>query len=465
MRTAELADLVTGSPPGSRDFIRGARLLAARAFSAEGRVARNATTSVFSDIVEPWSDSFSADSCDAYVAFMSEVMCSAGSPIAGELASLGLHGPAELGKRYRSIRGPKVADRLDPGRVRAAVVLSRVTLGADVAVTSAVIRSALRAFPAAQAEFIAPRKNLALLAGGERVRGHEVSYGRSSLLGDRLAAWLEIRQQVAACTEGLAPGEWVVIDPDSRLTQLGLLPVSDDRHYWFFESRSWLPGSPAPLGRLATEWCSSSWGISAGAIHPFVRAGRHERALCKQLNVSAGPPVATISFGVGGREAKRVDDSFEDGLLDLLRRRRYRIVLDYGAGETEADIIGRRYSAFAGTKCHREEGSLAPLEPSDLMTWRGSIHGFGNLIGASQVYIGYDSAAAHLAAAQGVPVISLFAGAPSATFRKRWTPWGAGPVWVVPVDGPRCRDSVLADVGRAVDELESRRPGQQDDRD
>ena len=465
MRLRELVDLVTRSSAGSADFVRGARLLAARAFSADEPVASAATSAIFLDIVEPWSDRFSPAHCDAYVAFMSEVMYASGSPVAAELARQGLQGPAELARRYSSIRTAGRPDPLDPERVTTAVVLSRVTLGADVAVTSAVIRAVLRAFPRTSVTFLAPRKNLALLAGDERIDGREVSYGRSSLLAERLAAWPMIREQVQACSVGLSPGQSVVIDPDSRLTQLGLLPVTDDRHYRFFESRSWLPESPAPLGRVATEWCASMWGIDAEPVRPFVRSGFGEEALCDQLRTGSVRPVSTISLGVGGRESKRLDGRFEDALLDLLRERGYASVLDCGAGETEARRAGRRYRAFTGSKCHRDEGSRAPLEPSSLMTWRGSMHGFGNLIGASQVYVGYDSAAAHLAAAQGVPVISIFAGAPSATFRRRWTPWGPGPVTVIPAEGPHCRDTVLARVGQALDALGQAPAGKRNDRD
>ena len=369
MRLRELVDLVTRSPAGSADFVRGARLLAARAFSADEPVASAATSAIFLDIVEPWSDRFSSVHCDAYVAFMSEVMYASGSPVAAELAREGLQGPAELARRYSSIRTAGRPDPLDPERVTTAVVLSRVTLGADVAVTSAVIRAVLRAFPRASVTFLAPRKNLALLTGDERIDGREVSYGRSSLLAERLAAWPMIREQVQACTVGLSPGQSVVIDPDSRLTQLGLLPVTDDRHYRFFESRSWLPESPAPLGRVATEWCASMWGIDAEPVRPFVRSGFGEEALCDQLRTGSVRPVSTISLGVGGRESKRLDGGFEDALLDLLRERGYMSVLDCGAGETEARRARRRYRAFSGSKCHRDEGSRAPsraVEPDDL---------------------------------------------------------------------------------------------------
>ena len=62
-------------------------------------------------------------------------------------------------------------------------------------------------------------------------RPFRVVYGRSSLLRERLLAALELQTIVDE------PGT-LVIDPDSRLTQLGLIPICDDARYFFFESRA-----------------------------------------------------------------------------------------------------------------------------------------------------------------------------------------------------------------------------------
>ena len=455
MSLHELVGSVKGSPPDSQEFLESSRSLARLAFECDRPVAEAATRAIFADIVEPWSDRFEPAFCESYLAFMSELLYTEGSPVKADLAGLGLAGPAELRTRYSALKDIRHPDRLDRGRVRSVVVLSRVTLGADVAVTSAVIRAALEAFEAARVEFIAPRKNLALIAGEDRVEGRVISYGRTALLSDRLAAWGEVRERVREAADGLGPDELVVIDPDSRLTQLGLLPVVDDRSYRFFESRSASPDSAAPLGRLAVEWCCSLWDVDADAAGPFLSPGSCERAMRDGLRLHKDCPVATVSFGVGGREAKRLGGRFEDDLLELLRNRGYLTVLDYGAGAAEARLVEQRLRSFSGSKSHRDEGDDAPFKPTDLTTWRGSLQGFGRLIGASHVYIGYDSAAAHLAAAQGVPVISVFAGAPSERFRRRWTPWGRGPVRVIPAQGSADREAVLSEVEKSLVEFES----------
>jgi len=72
--------------------------------------------------------------------------------------------------------------------------------------------------------------------------------------------------------------------------------------------------------------------------------------------------------------------------------------------------------------------------------WDGSFAGFASIIAASRLYVGYDSAGQHIAAAAGVPLVSVFAGFPAracstAGGRLAHTaPWCA---WSAPTP-PRC---------------------------
>ena len=68
------------------------------------------------------------------------------------------------------------------------------------------------------------------------------------------------------------------------------------------------------------------------------------------------------------------------------------------------------------------------------------------------MYVGYDSAGGHVAAACGVPMVSIFAGYPSDRFYDRWRPTGDGPISVV-----KCEPGVdpWPQVVAALDEIES----------
>jgi len=57
-------------------------------------------------------------------------------------------------------------------------------------------------------------------------------------------------------------------------------------------------------------------------------------------------------------------------------------------------------------------------------SWEGDYAPFASMISRSQLYIGYDSAGQHVAAACGVPLISVFAGYVSDRMFQRWYPTG-----------------------------------------
>lgn len=447
MRVADLVSGVKEHQPGSRGFTDCTRSLAEAAFCSDPDLAATATKALFSELVEEWADRFEPSLCATYAAFMSEVLYAPGSPVAAVLATLGYGEPEELLDRYLRTASAGRTAGLDRRHVKKVAVLSRITLGADVAVTRPLLHAAARAFPAAEIEFIGPKKNADLIMVGHPIRHREVSYGRTAVLFDRLLAWNQLRDSVQGSITGLQPDEYLIVDPDSRMTQLGLLPVAPDRSYHFFESRSAGGGGICTLGALALQWCGRIWGVDAadaGRVPPHVLP-----ASCKRLSHEGDRPLAAVSFGVGGRAPKRVGDRFEDGLLELLRRRGFRIVLDYGLGDEEARVVDQRLAAFAG-----RAGELSSDQPgwpsqTDLLTWRGSLSAFGAWTAAADVYVGYDSAAAHLAAAHATPVIEVFAGAPSERFRHRWTPAGPAPVHVLPFTGSTDVEALL----RKVDQI------------
>ena len=61
-----------------------------------------------------------------------------------------------------------------------------------------------------------------------------------------------------------------------------------------------------------------------------------------------------------------------------------------------------------------------------LILWSGSFAPFAAAIGRSRLYVGYDSAGQHVAAACGVARITVFNGFPGERFVARWRPEGAG---------------------------------------
>jgi Glycosyltransferase family 9 (heptosyltransferase) len=342
-------------------------------------VAEDGNGALFRIVVERLGDLFEPRLCDVYADLFADV-------IARRIPEL-LHA-GHLVARYRRIRQPRKLDRT-PKNV---FVLSRVTLGADVAVTSVLLDAAKRRFPESQIFFVGPQKSWELFAADPRLRHVPIAYGRGAKLDDRLSIWPQLR-------EAVCQPDSIVIDPDSRLTQLGLLPICSEDDYFFFESRAFGGDGAESLTALTQRWAMETFG--AENARPYIDTG-----------LSALEYASTVSFGVGENPDKRVADPFEEELLKQLPRP---VLVDKGAGGEEAERVERAVSrAGAG-----------------IAMWEGSFAGFAAHIQKSKLYVGYDSAGGHVAAACGVPMLSVFAGFPSERMFQRWRPTGSGAIRVV----------------------------------
>lgn len=314
---------------------------------------------LLSTVVERLGDLFEPRLCEVYARLFTEVIARVAP---------------ELGARVRR-RGAAQEPPPSPHRV---YVLSRVTLGADVAVTSVMLDAAKRRYPDAEIVFVGPRKSYEMFEADPRIRHFPAPYARSGSLAHRLRAsaalWIE---------------DGIVIDPDSRLTQLGLISICDEDRYFFFESRSYGGDGGEQLPVLASRWAREVFGVEGA--RPFI-----------------APPAPTgdaaditVSLGVGENPNKRLGDRFERELFRMLAGRS--VLVDKGGSDEERERVERAIEP--GMRTH--EGSFAP---------------FAAQIARSKLFIGYDSAASHVASACGVPLISIFAGAVSERMFERWRP-------------------------------------------
>jgi hypothetical protein len=270
-----------------------------------------------------------------------------------------------------------------PNSAERVYVVSRVTLGADVAVTSVLLDAAKRRYPDAEILFVGPRKNFELFEADPRI-GHFASpYPRSSSLRDRLAASAELADRRPT----------PVIDSDSRLTQLGLIRVCDDADYFFFPSRAYGGDGIERLPDLAARWAQETFGVADA--RPFIAP----------LPVTGPPAEITVSLGVGENPAKRIVGAFERELLTVLAETGASVLVDTGASEEERVRV--EAALQSGMRIHA--GAFAP---------------FAFEIARSKLFVGYDSAGGHIASACGVPLISIASGFASERMAARWRPNG-----------------------------------------
>jgi len=356
----------------------------------DGLLDADGSRALFRIVVERLGDLFEPKLCSVYAELFSEV-------IARRIP--GLHAE-HLAARYERIRRARAVDR-DPAAIRNVFVFSRVTLGADVAITSVLLDAAKQRYTNARIWFVGPQKNWELFQADPGLSPLPIAYRRSGALDDRLAIWEELRDAVSRPAS-------IVIDPDSRLTQLGLLPICPEEDYYFFESRSYGGASDKSLSALARRWASETFG--AVDPRPYIATG-----------LDAVQYTTTVSFGVGENPEKRVPDPFEEELLQRLPRP---VLIDKGAGGEEAERVDR---------------AVAKAGPG-IVVWDGSFAGFAEHVARSRLYVGYDSAGGHVASACGVPLISIFSGFASERMLQRWSPPGAH---ILRVDGSSAAQALV----------------------
>jgi hypothetical protein len=283
-----------------------------------------------------------------------------------------------------------------PEFVETVYVLSRVTLGADIKITS-VILDAMKERFGGDIFLVANRKSAELFASDARIEHLEADYPRTGPVSQRIEFARHLRRRL----EG--PNR-IVVDPDSRMTQLGLIPVCEPERYFHFPSRT--ANSAANLTELTQHWLQETFGESG---HAYIAPPR--------IPVRGDPSNAAVSLGVGENDSKRVGGDFEARLIRALGEKYRTIWIDRGVGGEEA----RRVTAAA-----EASGCMDRIR-----FWEGSFAGFASLLSQCDFYVGYDSAGQHAAAAAGIPLISIFAGAPSDRFRQRWSPAGPGRIEVI----------------------------------
>lgn len=395
-----IAQATTGSP---EDMLEGSRR-------------------IFRDIVEPLADRFEPRLSHRYSSFF------------GALLSR-LHGHPDFKRFHERLalsHDPDTLPMYFPDQYRRCAVLSRVTLGADVAVTSVVLDGLKRANPNATIALVCGPKVQELFQGDERLTFLPIEYARRGTLLERLNAWVDVSEQLEEWVGGDLSNS-LVVSPDSRLTQLGLLPPAPaGAHAGFFDSRAYGGDGSESISELTSRWVNEQFEVEGAK--PFVALSDADLAAGRAMRGDSKRRLATINWGFGGNDTKRVSQDFETVVVLELLRRGWRVVLDKGFGTAESQ-------ASDATAKVATEANLDGLDQ-----YEGALSGFAGIIAASDLFVGYDSAAGHIAAALGIPGIDVFRGAVCERMRQRWSPWGEKPAQVIDVPAHETPGQTLARV-------------------
>jgi ADP-heptose:LPS heptosyltransferase len=416
-------------------------------FSQDSRLNNLGAHALFTIIVERLCDDFEELQTATYNKVMTQVISYCRDIPGGEeldrtLKDFNVYSSKDLFDRVTKIRGN--GNVLSPQKsVGKILLLSRVTIGADVAITSVIIQRLRKIFPEAEIVLIGESKLAELYGGSSTIKMRKVSYSRKGGLLERLSSWhlvLEIiQQEIASCPLK----KTILVDPDSRLSQLGVLPLFPLEYYFFFDSRSDTSfNRNMSMAELANCWLDKLIG-ERGFCYPKVwipEAYLHcARRFCGRLRDNGAHRIIAVNFGVGGNPRKRVARRLEEKLLlTLLQEPDSLIILDKGFGDEELAYTNSLIDAV------KEKGYLVRhtvFDSADIGEINRGVIGVQSRIGEIAAliaqcdeYIGYDSACQHIAAALGTPCLTIFAGSNNTRFIRRWSAYGPNSSHIVHVD-------------------------------
>jgi ADP-heptose:LPS heptosyltransferase len=416
-------------------------------FSEETNVNGIAARALFSIIIESLCDEFEDLQTETYSRVMAQIISycrklRTAAELDRCLQDFEIFSSDDLLTRIEKIRGNP--GMLSPRhQVAKILILSRVTIGADVAINSIVIQRLSQLYPSAEIVMIGGVNLDEIYGGNSKIRFCKVSYNRRGGLLDRLSSWQSvlniIRRELAACPLS----HTILMDPDSRLSQLGVLPLISSDHYFFFDSRS--EGSFA--GNLSMPQLTNTWLDRITGVEDFrfpkvwllPQNIRRAERFYEKLKANGAGRVIAVNFGVGGNPRKKVGRLLEQTLLlSLLKEPNTVILLDKGFGDEELQYAGTLLKTIK-TKGYAILDSVFEHGPDAALNWgviglQTRIGEISALIAACDEYIGYDSAGQHIAAALKTPCLTIFAGSNNMRFIRRWSAFGPNTCRIVHVD-------------------------------
>jgi len=430
-------------------------------FEPRPDLSNAASSALFEIIVEKLCDDFE----DLPIEVYSRVMCQmisrcrtvpAGRDLDRRLADFGITSCDQL--HERAIETHTRQYRCDTGTApHKIILLSRVTIGADVAILSVMIQHLRRLFPQAEIIIVGSQKLSGLFGGNAGVRIRELTYARRGGLLERFASWHATLQILRDEAVGGTEQDILVIDPDSRISQLGVLPLTHADRYLFMNTRHHMLSS---TGRCMAEW-TNDWMREVFRTDQFCYPTvwvpdafmGDARTRIDALRAAGARRIIAMNLGVGQNSRKRVGLEFERRLLrTLVAVPGTVVILDRGFGTDEVEraavlAADARECGFVTHETSFDATDLAVLSHG-VITVGCAIGQMAALIAHSDEYIGYDSACQHIAAAARTATLTVFAGSNNEGFVRRWSACGDTDCRVVHVNTPA--DSKQVDVEEVV---------------
>jgi ADP-heptose:LPS heptosyltransferase len=312
-------------------------------------------------------------------------------------------------------------------------LLSRITIGADIAITSVVMQRLMKQFPQAEIVIIGSHKLKEVFGGNPQVRIRRLDYKRRGGVLGRLQNWIEVSDIIKEESALESSDRILIIDPDSRITQLGLLPLGEDQNYLYFNSHPKSSETPkASIADITNQWLNRVFG-SVDFCYPQVSLRsdvcHHVEKFKKALRSGGCNRMVVVNLGVGGNDQKRLGLEFEIKLiLRLLDDLKTVVIFDMGFGDEEWNRAQSILTEVRNMKIPTQQLRFEEMDQIRLshgiVGAQSGIGQMAGLISYADEYIGYDSACQHIAAALRIPTLTIFAGTNNPRFIHRWSACG-----------------------------------------
>jgi ADP-heptose:LPS heptosyltransferase len=412
--------------------------------SSDISLAQDGISALFKGIIEPLNDSFRLPDQQAYYLVFSEIIQQIRSnpkakQLHQELQQEGIFSAEDAFNRtMQQLSVP--AKISNPAAVKKVFILSRVTLGADIAITSILIQKVKQYFTEATCIVIGDEKLKQLFSFSDRLQLLPIRYPRQGDLISRFNSWLDARTLIIPIISTLLPHQWLIIDPKSRITQLGLLPLASPKENTFILDHIAMAGNNSNLGLETNHWFDKTFGIHTASLHfpciDIADSSRKSFFMRYSSLLSCKRQRVTINFGSGGNRAKELPIDLEVSILKKLINEGFQVWLDKGYGTAEYAKIDHLVSLMDLPKQTFLDASdtnpaIPPVNSPDLIVFTATAAELSVLIAKSDLYVGYDSMGQHMAAAVKTPAIILFNGHPNPVFLTKWTPLCRTPLAVI----------------------------------
>lgn len=412
------------NPATNAALLAAVDVIAAAALDPDPALAGAGLRILFAEVIEALNDRLEPAGRLLSDRIMQRIIWQAASAdphLAQGLASHAIESEAGLIARHAALVSGQAWD--PPSAPRRVAVLSRVTLGADILLTSILLQHARQRWPQAEILLLGAPKLAALFGGFPGCTVLGIDYPRRGGLRGRLEAWLTTARRL---TEA---GVEVVLNPDSRLDQLGLLPLAPLPASALWQGLLPPDEPPCSLATLLDHWCRTRLNPHGTPCLPRLWPDEATRRQSELLARRLGPgPWLACKFDHGGNPAKALPQAAEVAILHAARQRGWRILLDRGFGPEE-EAANDALMAAAGltpwdlAEANLERSTNSPA-PDALVRLSGSIGLWAAALGCSRLALSYDSVGHHLAAALGVPVVIAFTGHPHSAFATAWRSCG-----------------------------------------